>query len=76
MKISLTKSEKETLTKHKLLSNNTHLNDGDYMIVDEETASQIRDNCGDLLQTSGFDADYGPTPLGIILEQLIDKLYS
>jgi hypothetical protein len=36
----------------------------------------LRDLCGEMLQICGFDEKYHPNKEGIILEDLIDKLYT
>jgi len=43
--------------------------------LDEDEADQVRDLCIDKLDTVGFDENYEPTPIGIVLEKLIDLLY-
>jgi len=43
--------------------------------LSEDQADELRDLCGDRLQTHGFDEKYQPTEEGKILEELIDKLF-
>lgn len=43
--------------------------------VTDDDADQLRDLCGERLQTHGFDDDYKPTEEGQQLERLIDKLF-
>jgi hypothetical protein len=40
-----------------------------------EDADQLRDLCGERLQTHGFGADYEVTEEGARLEKLIDELF-
>lgn len=42
----------------------------------DEKADELRDMCGEELQRVGFDEDYALTEMGILLEGLVDKLYS
>lgn len=46
-----------------------------FMVLDDAQADELRDLCGDRLQTHGFDADYAPTEEGKRLEGLIDLLF-
>lgn len=48
--------------------------DGSGLISDDE-ADMLRDLCGDRLQTHGFGPDYEPTPEGVALERMIDRLF-
>ena len=41
----------------------------------EDDCDTLRDACGDLLLRIGFGEEYRPTPEGLLLEGLIDKLY-
>ena len=43
--------------------------------LSDDDADELRDRCGDRLQTQGFDEDYSTTEEGRILEELIDKLF-
>jgi uncharacterized protein YfkK (UPF0435 family) len=36
----------------------------------------LRDLCGERLQIYGFDENYNPTKEGLILEDLVDKLFT
>jgi hypothetical protein len=45
-----------------------------WLNVDE--ADDLREQVQDLLQTEGFDENYEPTPLGRVLESLVDKLFT
>jgi hypothetical protein len=45
-----------------------------WVSVDE--ADDLRELVQDMLQESGFDADYAPTPKGRVLEQPVDKLFT
>jgi len=49
--------------------------DKDYLVdLSDDDADAIRDACGEHLQRVGFDADYGPTREGRMLEELVDLL--
>ncbi len=48
---------------------------GGRVILDEEIADELRELCGERLQTHGFDDDYAPTDEGRELERLIDVLF-
>ncbi len=41
-----------------------------------EEADDRREAVQDMLQVEGFDENYAPTPLGRLLEGLVDKLYT
>lgn len=43
--------------------------------ISEDQADEIRDLCGEQLQLIGFDENYGLTPEGKILEDLVDKFH-
>jgi hypothetical protein len=43
------------------------------LTVDE--ADELRDLCGERLQTHGFGPNYEPTQEGVQLERLIDELF-
>ena len=43
--------------------------------LEDSQADQLRDLCGEKLQTHGFDQNYEPNALGRRLEELIDKLF-
>ena len=43
------------------------------LTVDE--ADELRDLCGERLQTHGFGPNYEPTQEGVHLEKLIDELF-
>jgi hypothetical protein len=45
-----------------------------WMTADE--ADGLREQAAEVLQRSGFDSEYKPTPLGRLLEQLMDKLFT
>jgi hypothetical protein len=44
--------------------------------ITHEEADALRERAADLLQAEGFDEEYEPTPLGRLLETLIDKLFT
>ena len=66
----LSKHLKDELQKSAYPSNNET-----YLELDEELIDSIRDECGEYLQTIGFDKDYNITKEGELLESLIDKFY-
>jgi hypothetical protein len=43
--------------------------------IDDDSADELRDLCGDRLQTHGFDANYVATAEGRRLESLVDRLF-
>lgn len=43
--------------------------------LNDDEADELRDLCGERLQTHGFDDKYDPTDEGVKLESLIDKLF-
>jgi hypothetical protein len=45
------------------------------ILIDDDTADEIRDLAVENLQVRGFDANYNLTKKGIILEELIDIFY-
>lgn len=49
--------------------------DETYVDLDEDTISDLRDWVGFKLQIVGFDKDYEPTDQGMLMEDLIDKLF-
>ena len=50
--------------------------DANYLVeIDEKSALELREECGDQLVKHGFDENYNPTNEGCILENLIDKFY-
>ncbi len=46
------------------------------IVIDEDTAIYLRELCSDRLSLVGFDINYEPNSDGIILEDLIDKLFT
>ncbi|MDQ1340981.1 MAG: hypothetical protein QG567_2139 [Campylobacterota bacterium] len=44
--------------------------------LSDEIADDIRDLCTEKLDVSGYDEDYNLTEEGVILNELIDKLYT
>jgi len=44
--------------------------------ISDDDADQLRDLCGERLQTHGFDRNYEPTAEGHRLEALIDTLFT
>jgi hypothetical protein len=48
----------------------------DDIVLDDNVASFFREIIGNYLAIFGFDKDYKATPEGIILEILVDKLYT
>lgn len=54
------------------------LNDseGSGLMIEDHEAEELRDLCGERLQTHGFDQGYEPTEEGRRLESLIDRLYT
>ena len=45
------------------------------LTLSDEEADELRDLCGERLQTHGFDHHYSVTPEGRRLERLIDALF-
>lgn len=82
MKVRLTKEEVAALTEAAQASRLEDLIDLEadekeniYLCVSEDAATELRESCSDLLSTMGFDEDYRPNEKGVVLENLIDKLY-
>jgi hypothetical protein len=48
---------------------------GRILLISEIEADALRDLCGDYMSVVGFDADYNPNEKGVLLEELIDKLF-
>lgn len=64
--MNLTNKEIEFLMSLGLNLNFEKLSDEDFVDIEELV--------GEKLQTSGFDKDYKPTPIGMICESILDKL--
>ena len=80
MIISLTKEEYEFFLNENFLnphSKNIIKNiDIKYnLVINEDDADAIREECGEKLQLVGFDKNSNPTKKGLILESLIDKFF-
>jgi len=82
MEIKLTIEQYEYLTQDLLRNRESILsklvyieNPPYYILVDEDTADEIRDLAMEDLQIKGFDANYDLTKAGVILEELIDVFF-
>ena len=51
-------------------------NDSCKISISSEVADEIRDWAGGQLQLIGFDKSWELTPIGNVLESLIDKMYA
>jgi hypothetical protein len=79
MKIKLNHLEKEVLyqmlknevSKHNFFSENEKF----YLEIDEDSATDLREQCGNYLMQVGFEENYVANEKGMALENLIDKLY-
>ncbi len=81
MFIQLTKKEYEFISNEKFLADAllekvlSNTDENFLLTIDEDSASEIRDECGEHLQMVGFDKNDNPTEKGLILEDLIDKFF-
>lgn len=68
----LWRAELPPTVRHQLESESPHAVEV-WLTVDE--ADDLREQVQDILQVSGFDENYVPTPQGRVLESLVDKLF-
>ncbi len=77
MKIRFTLAEAQFLTHQAFvpLGMKVQLSAGCEVDIDENEATRLRDECSHLLMRVGFGANDEPTEQGLLIEDLIDKLF-